>query len=164
MIIDADGQAFPKFPKYKVCNVFTISCKKGYRDENDFLPVDKFQNFLQVDFSALIINVSLMVILSLMIAMMKHSEITQSNKLAISLQYLEKGVMEGVQFLHADKHLSFYKLSLSFLVEVTRHVQSTQNKKLVMFLQYLKKSINSLILSVENKNLCIQKVTGHKFY
>ena len=29
MIIDADGQAFPKFPKYKVCNVFTISCKKG---------------------------------------------------------------------------------------------------------------------------------------
>ena len=99
-----------------------------------------------------------------MIAMMKHSEITQSNKVAISLQYLEKGVMEGVQFLHADKHLSFYKLSLSFLVEVTRHVQSTQNKKLVMFLQYLKKSINSLILSVENKNLCIQKVTGHKFY
>ena len=25
MIFDGDGQAFPKFPKLKVCNVFTIS-------------------------------------------------------------------------------------------------------------------------------------------
>ena len=80
-----------------------------------------------------------MVILPLLIGMIKHSQITQSNKLAVSLQYLEKEVMKGVHFLHADKHLGFYKLALLFLVEVTRHVQSTQNRNLVMFLQYLKK-------------------------
>ena len=27
MIFDGDGQTFPKFPKYQVCNVFTISPK-----------------------------------------------------------------------------------------------------------------------------------------
>ena len=89
--------------------------------------VDKHQNFLQVDFIALIIKVSLMVILSLLIGMINHSQITQSNKLVISLQYFEKEVMDGVHFSHADKHLSFYKLALLFLLEVlvTRHVQST---------------------------------------
>ena len=48
-----------------------------------------------------------MVILPLLIGMIKHSQITQSNKFAISLQYLEKEVMKGVHFLHADKHLTF---------------------------------------------------------
>ena len=43
-----------------------------------------------------------MVKLSLLIGMIKHSQITQSNKFAISLQYLEKKVMYGVHFLHAD--------------------------------------------------------------
>ena len=40
--------------------------------------------------------------------------------------------------MHADKHKSFYKLTLSFLMEVARHVQSTQNTKLVIFFQYIK--------------------------
>ena len=70
--------------------------------------------------------------------MIKHSQITQSKKFTISLQYLEKEVMDGVHFMHADKHQSFYNLALLFLMEVTRHVQSTQNRKLVIFLQYLK--------------------------
>ena len=51
-----------------------------------------------------------------------------------SLQYLyniwKKKVKDGVHFLHADKHQSFYKLALSFLIEEPRHVQSKQNKKL----------------------------------
>ena len=34
--------------------------------------------------------------------MTKSSQITQSNKLAISFQYLEKEVLDGVHFLHAD--------------------------------------------------------------
>ena len=54
--------------------------------------------------------------------------------------------MNGVHFLHADKHLSFYKLVLSFLVEVARHVQSNRNRKLVIFLQYLKKKVSRLPL------------------
>ena len=91
-----------------------------------------------------------MVILPLLIGMIKHSQITQSDKFAISLQYLEKEVMEGVHFLHADKHLSFYKLALSFLVDVIRHVQSTQNRKLVMFLQYLQKKYQKSLYSEGN--------------
>ena len=141
MIIDGVGQVFPKFPKQKVFNVFTISRKRSQRDENAFLHADKHQNFLQFDFNALIVKVSLMVILPLLIGMIKHSQITQACNIftAISLQYLKKEVMERVHFLHADKHRSFYQLALSFLVEVTRHVQSTQNRKLIMFMQYLKK-------------------------
>ena len=28
LIFDGDGEAFPKFPKYQVCNVFSISKEK----------------------------------------------------------------------------------------------------------------------------------------
>ena len=69
--------------------------------------------------------------------MTNNSHSTQSNKFAISLQYLKKEVRDRVHFLHADKHESLYKLALSFLMEVARHVQSTQNRKLVIFLQYI---------------------------
>ena len=51
--------------------------------EIDIFHADKYQSFLQVDSIALIIKVFLMVILSLLIGMMKHSQITQSNKFAI---------------------------------------------------------------------------------
>ena len=77
---------------------------------------------------------------SLLMGMIKHSQITQSNKFAISLQYLKKEVRNGGHFWHADKRQSFYKLVLSFLMEVARHVQNTQNRKLVIFLQYIKKN------------------------
>ena len=72
--------------------------------------------------------------------MIKHSQITQSNKFAISLQYLKKEVRSRGHFWHADQRQSFYKLVLSFLMEVARHVQNTQNRKLVIFLQYIKKN------------------------
>ena len=39
--------------------------------------------------------------------MVKNSQSTQNNKFAISLQYLRKEVMNGVHFLHADKHQSW---------------------------------------------------------
>ena len=54
--------------------------------------------------------------------MIKHSQITQSNKFAISLQYLKKGVRNGGHFWYADKRHSIYKLVLSFLMEVARYV------------------------------------------
>ena len=72
-----------------------------------------------------------------MMGMVYHSQSTQSNKLAMSSQYLKKEIRNGVHFLHADKHQNFYKLTLSFLMEVARHVQSNQNRKLVRFLQYV---------------------------
>ena len=62
--------------------------------------------------------------------MIKHSQITQSNKFAISLQYLKKEVRNGGHFWHADKRQRFYKLVLSFLTEVAIHIQNTQNRKI----------------------------------
>ena len=56
--------------------------------------------------------------------MIRHSQITQSNKFVISLQYLKKEVRNEVHFLYADKCQSFHKLT-SFLMEVVRHVQNT---------------------------------------
>ena len=86
----------------------------------------------------------------------KHSQGTQSNKSAISLQYLKKEIRNGVHFLHADKHQSFYKLALSFWMEVARHVQSTQSRKLVIFLQYIKKKVSQLFLcSIVMQNIQI---------
>ena len=79
-----------------------------------------------------------------MMGMLKHSQSTQSNKFAISSQYLKKEVRDGVHFLPADKHQSFYKLALLYLMEVARHVQSTQDRKLVMFLHYIKKKLSQL--------------------
>ena len=107
----------------------------------------KHQSFLQVDFNTLGITFFYKVILSLLMGIIKDSESTQSNKFAISLQYLKKEVRDRVFFLHADKNQSFYKLALLSLMEVARHVQSTQNRKLVIFLQYLQKKLLQLLLS-----------------
>ena len=66
--------------------------KKDVRDEVDFLHVDKHQSFLQVDLNTLSIKILNKVILSLLIGMFKHSQSTQSIKLAITLQYLTNEV------------------------------------------------------------------------
>ena len=118
--------------------------KKKVCDEADFLHANI--SFLQVDFNTLSIKIFYKVILSLLMGMIKHSQSTQSNKFAISLQYLKKEVRNGVHFLHADKHQNFYKLALSFLTEVARHVESTQIRKLVKFLEYIKKRVMQLLL------------------
>ena len=78
---------------------------KEVRDEVDFLHADKHQSFLQVDFNNLILKFQSF---KLLIGMIKHSQITQSSKFAISLQYLKTEVIDRVHFLHADKHQSFY--------------------------------------------------------
>ena len=67
------------------------------------MDANKYQSFLQVDFKTWGNKVSYRVILSLLMGMIKHSHSTQSNKLAISLQYLQKEVRNEVPFLHADK-------------------------------------------------------------
>ena len=85
---------------------FTISLqylKKVVRDKVDFLHADKHQSFLQVDFNTLGIKVSYKVIISLLMGMIKHSQSTERNKFAISLQYLKK-IRNEIYFLHADKH------------------------------------------------------------
>ena len=117
--------------------------------------VDKHQSFLQVDFNTLDIKVSYRVIISLLLGMIKHAQYTQSNKFSISLQYLKKEVTNGVYFLYADKHQSFYKLGLLLLMEVVRYIQSTKNRKLVIFLQYILKAIHLLLCSIVMQNIRI---------
>ena len=85
------------------------------------------QSFLQVDFNTWGINIY-KVILSLLMGVVKHSESTQSNKFAISLQHFKREVRDGTYFLHADKHQGFYELTLKFLMEVVMHAQSAQNR------------------------------------
>ena len=69
-----------------------------HADEVGFLHADKRQCFLQVDFNTLGIDVFYKVILSLLMDIIKHSQSTQTNKFAISLQYLKKEVRNGVHF------------------------------------------------------------------
>ena len=98
--------------------------KKEVRGEVDFLHADKHRSFLQVDLNTLGVKDFYKVMLSLLMGMILHFQSTQSNKFAISLQYLEKEVRNRVHFLYANKHQNFYKLALLFLMEVARHVQS----------------------------------------
>ena len=90
---------------------------------------DKHQSFLPTDFSTLGIKFSFKAILALLMGLIKHSQRTQINKFAISLQFLKK-FRDAVHFLHADRHQSFCKLVLSFLMEGAK--LSTQNRKLVI--------------------------------
>ena len=68
----------------------------------------------------------------MLMSMTKHS---QSNKFAISLQYLKKEVRNGV------KDQNFYKLRYHFLIKVTTHVQSTQKSIFIKCLQYIKSNL-----------------------
>ena len=73
--------------------------KKEVKDEVDFLHADKDQSFLNVYFNTFGIKVfSTRLILSLLIGMIKHSQITQSNKFAIFLHYLKKKIRMEVIF------------------------------------------------------------------
>ena len=64
----------------------------------------------------------------MMVDLIKHSQSTESNKLAISLQYLKKEVRNGVK----DKN--FYKWDYRFLIKTARHVQSTPKRNVKKFL------------------------------
>ena len=128
---------FPKsFSLYNFNNLVLYFTSFGY---GEFI-------LLQVDFDILGIKDAYKVILSLLLRMIKHSQSTQSNKFAISLQYLKKEVKK-VYFFHADEHQS-----LLFLMEVARYVQSTQNRKFIIF---LKRVLQLLLCSIVMQNIQI---------
>ena len=90
---DGYGQAFSKFPEKQVCNVFGISSKMlemkltflmqiNIKFPNSWFQHFGHQSFLQCDRHDHE-NVKDMVM-----GMIKHSQSTQSNKFAMSLQYL----------------------------------------------------------------------------
>ena len=85
----------------------------------------------------------------------RHAQIIQNKKFSISQQYLQKGLSDEVDFLHADKHQSFlqvnsktlvskvsYKVILSSLMGI-KYSQSTEINKFVISLQYLKKEVKN---------------------
>ena len=49
-------------------------------------------------------------ILSFLVCVSRHAQITQNNKFAIALQHLKKEVRDKVDFLHADKYASFLQI------------------------------------------------------
>ena len=71
--------------------------------------------------------------------MARHAQITQNNKLAISVQYLNKELSDEVDFVHADKHENLLQTDSVVLLGMVKHSQSSQNSKFSMFLQYLEK-------------------------
>ena len=79
-----------KLPKI-TCLLFTcnIYLKKEVSDEVDSKL--KVESLLQID-------------TMILMGMVKHSQSSQNNKFAISLQYLKKEVRDEVNFLHVDKH------------------------------------------------------------
>ena len=86
-----------------------------------FLLADKRQRFLQIDI--------------IILGVMRHAQITQNNKFAISLQYLEKKVSDEVDLLHVYKHESFLQINTMIF---DGDGQTFPN--FAMSLQYLKKS------------------------
>ena len=122
------------FPKVPIVAMSLQYIKKEVRDEVEFFQIDKDQSFLQIDFNTLGIKVSYKAMLW-----------SQILKLLKYYYNNSKKVRNRFHFLHADKHQSFYILTLSFLMEVARHVQSTQSKKLVIFLKYIKKKLLQLL-------------------
>ena len=88
----------------------------------------------------------------ILMEMVKHSQSSHNSNLAMSLQYLQKKVRDQIDFLHVDKHQSFYKVNfntlgikvsykviLSLLTGTMKHCQSTQSNKFAISLQRLKK-------------------------
>ena len=49
-------------------------------------------------------------ILSFLVCVIRHAQITQNNKFAISLHYLKKEVSDEVNFEHGDKHESLLQI------------------------------------------------------
>ena len=81
----------------KVPKIASLQCLYNIsRDEVDFLHLDKFQSGLQVNFNTCGTKVGYKVILWLLISMMKHSQIFQSNNFANFCNMSRKLEMEFI--------------------------------------------------------------------
>ena len=57
--------------------------------------------------------------------MVRHAQITQNNKFAISLQYLSKEMNDEVDFLHTDKYENFLQVDTMILMGMVKDSQSS---------------------------------------
>ena len=135
----------PKLSKIQVCYFFEI-----------------FQEKYRLKLKQISLKVSFKLIQWFLLGWTRIPKISKTESLECLAISHKRSWRDEVDFLHADKHFSFYKLAFWFLMEVTRHVESTQNKKLVIFLQCLKKRIFNFVCG--EQKLCIQKVTRDKFF
>ena len=76
----------PRVPKTISLQCLCNISRKTWKDEFDLLPTDNRQRFLQIA----------VIILGVCVA--RHAQITQSNKFAISLEYLKKELSDEVDF------------------------------------------------------------------
>ena len=75
-----------------------------------------------------------------LMAKARHAQITQNNKFAISLQYLQKEGIHEVDFLQTKQT----SLQVNAPNNVTAsHSQNTQNNRFAKSLQYLKKKVRN---------------------
>ena len=136
--------SIPKVPKIASLQYLYNNSKKKLKMLSWFFAC-KYQHQKFPEKTLRASNSPIRLILLLLMGMIKYSQITQSNKFAISSQYLKREVRNWDHFCYAHKCQSFYKLVLFFLIEVALHVQNTQNRKLVIFLQYIKKKLSQLL-------------------
>ena len=105
---DFDGSSIPRVPSIASLQcLYNISKKKLKMKLIFWIQINikvpqKFISTLWVS------KFPIRLILSLLMDVIKHSQITQSNKFAISLQYSKSEVRNGGHSLHADKRQSVY--------------------------------------------------------
>ena len=87
-----------------------------------------------------------------------HAQITQNNKFAISLQYLNKELSGKVYFLRENKHESLQQIDSMILVWMVKHFQSSENSEFAMSLQYLKKVKDEVYFLYAGKHQSFLKV------
>ena len=137
IILGVRSQVYPEYPQWQVSNIVAIS-RENEKDEVDFFPVHK-QGFFKL-------------IPSFEMCVSRHIQITQTNKFAISLQYVKKEVSDEVNFVNFEVNFCMQismkvscKLILWFLMEMVKHSQSSQKsclcniskKNLVMKFNFL---------------------------
>ena len=132
---DGYGQAFPKFQKNQVCNVFTISLKKLEMKLTLLMqtkfPNSWFQHFVIKVFD----NVLDMIIKTWRTWWWEWSSILKVLKVT-SLQCLW-----NISRKKLWMEFSIFDLSYQFLMKVSRHVQSTKKRSLLILSNILRKSI-----------------------
>ena len=148
----------PKIPQIRISHILAIA-PKSVGNKVNFLPRSKYQIFLRIDG------------ITLGVCSLSFPKYQVCNVLAIS-----QGKRRRWNWFFACRYTSKFFLNWYYHLSVARHAQIAQNNKFAISLKslersreklifcILRKNINYLISSVENKKLCIQKVTGNKFF
>ena len=92
-------------------------------------------------------------ILSLLVCVTRHPQITQNNKFSISLQYLIKEVSDEVDFSYAGKHESLLQIDTMMLMRMVKRSQSSQNSKFVMSFNISKKKLEMKLVFCMQMNI-----------